>query len=180
MKGWLVASLLAVALLAQCAVERTRDGALRAIHAEQQRVAKHTADSLKNLNAQQEIRAEAEADSLRRLVARAKSSTRLIVRHDTALVPLTEYVYIRDTVLTQCAACANRLDSLVAQHRAERDANERFTSFLQRDLKALERTATRARLTSRFGVFLGYATQRQADGILRTGPVLGVGVRILP
>jgi hypothetical protein len=176
MKGWLVDLVLACALVVQWAVtgqsveaanRRTRD-------------ALHIRDTLKARHAEREVEAEAQADSLRAIVARAKSSTRVILRHDTALVPLTEYVYIRDTLIPKCEACAARVDSLVAQNRVERLASDRYISALQQDNKNLLKQRQRAKLTSRVGFFIGYGTQRRQDGLLFSGPILGFGVRILP
>lgn len=179
MKGWVYMALLALLAfnVAQCAVGRESGTAQRNRLAEQKRAAKHTADSLKALLAQERIAGE-KADTVYR-VARARVPSPDTIRL-TDTVRVAQYIARCEDALSACDTLADSYRQFRLLAAEQHQAAERFTSFLQRDLKALERKATRARLTSRFGVFLGYATQRQADGILRAGPVLGIGVRILP
>ena len=115
-----------VALFLECAGRET--GSWRA---EAERAAKarddalHALDTLRASHAQREVRDQKHADSLRALIARAYKAgrdTHLIIRADTVLVPVAEYVYVRDTVLPACLVCAARLDSSVAANRIERTA----------------------------------------------------------
>lgn len=149
MKGWLAFAALLVAVLVWATVERTVDGAQRARYDGERRQMRHTADSLRNRNALAELEAEAEADSLRSVVNgfRRKTATlmtrsqsghnRAQIGNDTVLVPDTVWRYLTDTVLPRCEACAARLDSLVAQHRQEREANERYGAGLQSEIAHL-------------------------------------------
>ena len=85
----------------------------------------HALDTIKARHAEREIRDQKHADSLRRLIARAYKATRdtdLIIRADTVFVPVEQYLFIRDTVLPACEACAARLDSSVTANRIERTA----------------------------------------------------------
>ena len=85
----------------------------------------HALDTIKARHAEREIRDQKHADSLRRLIARAYKATRdtdLIIRADTVFVPVEQYLFIRDTVLPACEACASRLDSSVTANRIERTA----------------------------------------------------------
>jgi hypothetical protein len=88
-------------------------------------------------------------------------------------------VYVRDTLIPRCEACAARVDSLVSQARAERRASDTLVSRLQGELSSVRRRASRQKALSRFGVSVGYGFQVQGHDV-KVGPVLGVGLRVLP
>lgn len=115
-------------------------------------------------------------DSLKMLLARKPT---VIVRHDTALVPVAEWRFITDTLRPKCEQCAARVDSLLARHARE-DSAAQNVSRLERDANVrLRQSISRQRLKDRVGVFVGYGAQKDGTDV-KVGWQVGIGLRAWP
>ena len=132
------------------------------------RAANHTRDTIRARNAEREVRWATDNDSLKQVLRRTKDNpARVIVRHDTALVPVTEWVRITDTVIPKCEQCAARLDSLVEQNESERRAALHVETLMRAEIVRLRRS----HWYDRFSVGVGY-------GITKVGPEVYAGPQV--
>lgn len=128
----------------------------------------YSLDTLKARHAEREIAWGKQNDSLRGVIATAKSfAPSVVVRHDTALVPVTQWRYVIDTLIPECMRCAARSDSGIAQNRTERAAADTVIRLLKPSWK------------DRIGLTVGYGITKVGSEA-KVGPQVGVSVRIWP
>ena len=93
----------------------TENATLRRVVDDQQ----FTLDTFRIGAVQFEMASERHADSLLGVIGVLRTRP-VTVRHDTAFVPESTWVYVTDTLIPECSRCAKRVDSLVSQARVER------------------------------------------------------------
>ena len=107
----------------------------------------------------------------RETVVRTKRDTVLNNLTDTLLVK--EFVYQTDTLREACLQCVEQL-------REQARASQTLISALEASNVGLRKRLSRQKLTSRFGLFVGYGAMRVNDGSVRAGVQVGLGVRVFP
>jgi hypothetical protein len=88
-------------------------------------------------------------------------------------VKVKEFIYQTDTLRDACLRCAEQL-------REQGRASQTLISALEASNVGLQKRLSRQKLTSRFGVFVGYGAMRVNDGSVRAGVQVGVGIRAFP